>query len=101
MYKRQVRNLLEYATLKLACARVGATGIDRKREQVSVRFRENASIDPERLARFVSSNRGAQFSPAGILKFNLKAQRADEVIEGLRNLLDQLSGSTADTVRAD
>ena len=96
-----VRNLLEYATLKLASARVGVIGIDRKRDQVSLRFRENASIDPERLARFVSSQRGAQFTPAGILKFNLKALRADEVIASLRNLLDQLAGSTVDPVRAD
>jgi transcription-repair coupling factor (superfamily II helicase) len=96
-----VRNLLEYATLKLACARVGVTGIDRKRDQVSLRFRENANIDPERLARFVSSQRGAQFTPAGILKFNLKGLRADEVIASLRTLLDQLAGSPADTVRAD
>jgi transcription-repair coupling factor (superfamily II helicase) len=96
-----VRNLLEYATLKLASARVGVIGIDRKRDQVSVRFRENASIDPERLARFVSSQRGAQFTPAGVLKFNLKALRADEVIASLRNLLDQLAGSAVDPVRAD
>jgi transcription-repair coupling factor (superfamily II helicase) len=96
-----VRNLLEYAILKLACARVGVTGIDRKRDQVNVRFRENASIDPERLARFVSAQRGAQFSPAGILKFNLKALRADEVIATLRNLLDELAGTPVDTLRAD
>jgi len=96
-----VRNLLEYATLKLASARVGVIGIDRKRDQVSLRFRENASIDPERLARFVSSQRGAQFTPAGVLKFNLKALRADEVIASLRSLLDQLAGSAVDPVRAD
>jgi hypothetical protein len=68
---------------------------------VSLRFRENASIDPERLARFVSSQRGAQFTPAGVLKFNLKALRADEVIASLRSLLDQLAGSAVDPVRAD
>jgi transcription-repair coupling factor (superfamily II helicase) len=96
-----VRNLLEYATLKLASARVGVIGIDRKRDQVNLRFRENASIDPERLARFVSSQRGAQFTPAGVLKFNLKALRADEVIASLRNLLDELAGSAVDPVRAD
>jgi transcription-repair coupling factor (superfamily II helicase) len=96
-----VRNLIEYATLKLACQRVGVTGIERKRDQVSVRFRENAAIDPERLARFVSTQRGTQFTPAGILKFSLKAMRADEVLAGLRTLLDQLAGTTADTVRAD
>jgi len=96
-----IRNLIEYATLKLACQRIGVTGIERKRDQVSVRFRENAAIDPERLARFVSSQRGAQFTPAGILKFSLKTLRADEVLSGLRTLLDQLAGTTADTVRAD
>jgi transcription-repair coupling factor (superfamily II helicase) len=96
-----VRNLIEYATLKLACQRVGVTGIERKRDQISVRFRENAAIDPERLARFVSTQRGAQFTPAGILKFSLKVTRADEVLAGLRTLLDQLAGTTADTVRAD
>ena len=96
-----VRNLLDYATLKLSCARVGVVGIERKRDQVSVRFRENANIDPERLARFVSSQRGAQFSPAGILKYTLKALRADEVLSALRNLLEQLAGTSVDTVRAD
>jgi transcription-repair coupling factor (superfamily II helicase) len=96
-----VRNLLDYATLKLSCARVGVVGIERKRDQVSVRFRENANIDAERLARFVSSQRGAQFSPAGILKYTLKAMRADEVISALGSLLEQLAGASADTVRAD
>jgi len=96
-----VRNLLEYATLKVLSARVGVTGIERKREQVSIRFRENANVDPERLARFVSSQSGAQFTPAGILKFNLKVHRADEVLSHIRNLLDQLAGAPADEVRAD
>ncbi|HKN35257.1 MAG TPA: transcription-repair coupling factor, partial [Terriglobales bacterium] len=96
-----VRNLLEYATLKVLSARVGVTGIERKREQVSIRFRENANVDPERLARFVSSQSGAQFTPAGILKFNLKVHRADEVLSHIRNLLDQLAGAPADEVGAD
>ena len=96
-----VRNLLDYASLKLLSARVGVTGIERKREQVSIRFRENAAIEPERLARFVSAQRGAQFTPAGILKFNLKATRAEEVLAHLRGLLEQLAGSAIDAVRAD
>ena len=96
-----MRNLLEYATLKLMSARVGVTGIERKREQVSIRFRENANVEPERLARFVSSQPGAQFTPAGVLKFNLKVHRAEEVLSQIRNLLDQLTGVPADEVRAD
>jgi transcription-repair coupling factor (superfamily II helicase) len=96
-----VRNLLEYASLKLLAIRAGVTGIERKREQVSVRFKENASIDPERLMRFVASQKGAQFTPQGVLKFVLKSSRADEVLTHLRTLLEQLVGTPADEVRAD
>ncbi len=87
-----VLNLLEYAVLKLMCLRIGVTAIERKRDQVSIRFRENASIDPERLARFVAGQRGAHFTPAGILKFTSKAMRADEVLNQLRSLLEDLAG---------
>ncbi len=87
-----VRNLLDYALLKLLCLRVGVTGIERKRELVSVRFRENASVDPERLARFVSLQRGAQFTPDGVLNFSLKVNGAQEVLRHLRNLLEELVG---------
>src|ERR1700687_195828 len=64
-----VRNLVEYATLKLLAIRIGATTIERKRDVVSIKFRENAEIDPGKLAQFVSSQRGTQFSPDGMLKF--------------------------------
>ena len=96
-----VRNLLEYASLKLLAMRAGVTGIERKREQVSIRFKEYANIDPERLMRFVASQKGAQFTPQGVLKFVLKSSRADEVLAHLRTLLEQLAGTPADEVRAD
>ena len=76
-----VRNLLDYASLKLLCLRVGATAMDRKREQVSIKFRQNAAIDAEKLARFVSSQRGAQFTPDGVVKFSLKATATDRRAE--------------------
>ncbi len=96
-----VRNLLEYASLKLLAIEAGVTGIERKREQVTVRFRQNANVDPERLMRFVASQRAAQFTPQGVLKFVLKSSRTDEVLGHLRNLLEQLAGTAADEVRAD
>jgi transcription-repair coupling factor (superfamily II helicase) len=88
-----VQNLLEYAALRLECKRLGVAGIDRKRDQVSVRFTETAEVDPSRLAQFVSSEqeRGAQFTPAGILKFSLSTSRPDEVLARLRGLLSQLA----------
>jgi transcription-repair coupling factor (superfamily II helicase) len=87
-----VRNLMDYATLKLLAMRVGVVGVDRKREQVSIKFRQNAVIDPGRLAQFVSSRRGAQFSPDGTLKFLLKVSAAEEVLRNLRELLQDLAG---------
>jgi transcription-repair coupling factor (superfamily II helicase) len=86
-----VRNLLDYASLKLLCMRVGVNAIDRKRDQVTFKFRQNAAVDPEQLARFVSGQRGAQFTPDGMLRFTLKANAADEVLRALRAVLEQLA----------
>jgi transcription-repair coupling factor (superfamily II helicase) len=87
-----VRNLLDYATLKLVCQRVGVAAIDRKRDVVHIRFTQHATVDPERLARFVASQKGAQFTPTGILKFALPSGAAEEVIARLRGLLEELAG---------
>jgi transcription-repair coupling factor (superfamily II helicase) len=86
-----VRNLLEYAALKLLAVRVGVTSIERKREQVTIKFRQNATVDPGKLARYVSSQAGAQFSPEGTLRFPLKAVAAAEVLKLLRDLLEELT----------
>jgi len=86
-----VRNLVDYASLKLLAVRVGVTAIDRKRELMTIKFRENAAIDPEKLARFVSSQRGAQFAPDGTLKFTLKATAATDVLAQLQKLLEELA----------
>src|SRR5712675_926830 len=95
-----VRNLLEYASLKLLCMRVGVNSIERKRDFVTFKFPQNASVDPEQLARFVSSHRGAQFTPDGMLRFVLKATAAEEVLRALRTVLEQLaSAETASEVR--
>ena len=88
-----VRNLLEYAALKLLAMRVGATAIERKRDLVSIKFRQNAEIDPGKLAKFVSSQRGAQFTPDGTLKYVSKAVSPAEVLAQLRGLLEELSPS--------
>jgi len=86
-----VRNLLNYAELKLLAVRIGVTGIERKRDQVSIKFRENAAIDADKLMRFVSSQRGAQFSPDGTLKVSLKATAAEAVLTTLTDLLEELA----------
>ena len=87
-----VRNLLEYARLKLASQRLGVAAIDRRRDQVTIRFTQEAAVDPEKLARFVAAQPGAQFSPSGMLKFSLKTTHVEEVLPRLERLLEELAG---------
>ncbi|HZU41515.1 MAG TPA: transcription-repair coupling factor [Terriglobales bacterium] len=91
-----VRNLIEYAALRLMCARVGVAGIERKRDLISIKFNQHANVDPERLARFVSSRPNAQFTPAGTLKFSLKSSNAEEILQRLREVLEDLSSAAAE-----
>jgi transcription-repair coupling factor (superfamily II helicase) len=97
-----VRNLLEYAELKLLAIRVGVNAVERKRDQVNIKFRQNATVDPERLARFVAGQRGAQFTPDGTLKFTQKVNVAEEVLNHIKQVLEDLTGvgSKAEGVRS-
>ena len=93
-----VQNLLQYAALRMVSERVGVAQIERKRDQVSVRFTEKAAIDPGKLAKFVASNRGAQFTPAGVLKFNLRSTQPQDVLVSLREMLESLAEEVAASV---
>ena len=85
--------LLEAASLRLECERIGIAQIDRKRGELQLRFTENAAIDPQHLMRLVARNakRGAQFTPQGMLKYPLAASRSDEVLLEIRDLINTLA----------
>ncbi|HZU23701.1 MAG TPA: transcription-repair coupling factor, partial [Terriglobales bacterium] len=95
-----VETLFRYAELKLIAQRLGVASIDRKRDQIAIKFTEAAQIDPERLARFVSSEKGTQFTPAGVLKFNVKTTAPDHVLTRVQELLLQLAGDKSSRVEA-
>ena len=88
-----VRHLLDAARLRLECERIGVAQIDRKRDQLHIRFTENAGIDPGRLMKLVAKNakRGAQFTPQGVLRYPLSSPKPDDVLAEIRALLDQLA----------
>ena len=85
--------LLEAASLRLECERIGVAQIDRKRNELQIRFTEKAAIDPQHLMRLVARNakRGAQFTPQGVLKFPITAARPDEILLEIRELLGNLA----------
>jgi transcription-repair coupling factor (superfamily II helicase) len=95
-----VLHLLEYAALRLLCRRLGVAAIERRRDSVQVKFAQDAAIDPQKLARFVAGEPGAQFTPAGVLKFSLQSTLPEEVLARLRSLLAGLGPREQDAVIA-
>ncbi len=88
-----VRHLLDASLLRIECERIGVSQIDRKRDQLHIRFTESAGVDPGRLMKLVAKNakRGAQFTPQGVLRYPLTSPKPDGVLAEIRALLDQLA----------
>jgi transcription-repair coupling factor (superfamily II helicase) len=88
-----VVNLLEAAALRAECERLGVSQVDRKRDQVHIRFAPHAAIDPGHLMRLVAKNarKGAQFTPQGVLRFPLVSVAPEELLIEIRLLLDELA----------
>ncbi|MGA7884483.1 MAG: transcription-repair coupling factor [Acidobacteriaceae bacterium] len=88
-----VAHLLEAARLRIECEKIGVSQVDRKRDQLHIRFTESAAVDPGRLMKLVAKNakRGAQFTPQGMLKFPLTGSKPEEVLTEVRALLENLA----------
>jgi transcription-repair coupling factor (superfamily II helicase) len=71
--------------------------VDRKRDQIHIRFTGQASVDPGRLMKMVAQNakKGAQFTPQGVLRFPLKATEPLDVLEEIKALLEELAAREA------
>jgi transcription-repair coupling factor (superfamily II helicase) len=83
------QHLLQAAQLRFECERIGVSQLDRKRDQIHLRFTEKAAVDPEKLMQMVARNakRGAQFTPQGVLKLPLRATAPMEIFAELEALL--------------
>jgi transcription-repair coupling factor (superfamily II helicase) len=86
-----VQQLLRYATLRMKAVDAGVLSIERKRDLVSIKFRQDAPIDPLKLATFVSSHRGSQFLPDGTLKFMARNAAPQDLLDQLDRLLQTLA----------
>ena len=90
-----VAHLLEAARLRVVCERIGVAQVDRKRDQLHIKFTESAAVDPGRLMKLVAKNakRGAQFTPQGVLRFPIAAVKPEEVLAAVQGLLEELADS--------
>ena len=84
-----VTNLLRYARLKSDAEQLWVQTIERKGNEICIRFPEQAPVDAKKLTQFMRQHREATFRPDGLLRFRLPA-REDCLLEQIQNVLQQL-----------
>jgi transcription-repair coupling factor (superfamily II helicase) len=67
-----VRYLMRYSAIKTMAESIGIEAIDRRGPILNVKFHEKTTVDGEKLMAFVASTRGAQFTPAGVLRIPME-----------------------------
>ena len=87
----EVQTLVSFSLLKSLAERAGVETIDRRQGFVNLKFHQQSKIDPFKLMALVRNTAGAQFTPAGLLKFPLSASNNPaHLLDELRNLLTEL-----------
>jgi transcription-repair coupling factor (superfamily II helicase) len=83
-----VETLFDYVRLKQLGGAIGIASIARRGEALSIRFQQDARIDPNRLLRLIDARAGATFSPSGVLTMPIE-RRGREIIGEIREILEQ------------
>jgi transcription-repair coupling factor (superfamily II helicase) len=84
-----VTNLLDYALLKSAAEQLLIQSIERKADEICMRFHERALVDPQKLTQFVRRGREAHLRPEGILRFRLR-EHDENPLAQVQNVLQEL-----------
>jgi transcription-repair coupling factor (superfamily II helicase) len=88
----EVTNLVHFALLKTLAERTGVESIDRRQGFVNIKFHQQSKVDPLRLMTLVRNTPGAQFTPAGVLKYPMGPGTLHaELLADLRQTLPALS----------
>ena len=87
-----VSNLLSYGLLKSAAEQLLVQSIERKAEDVWMRFHEHTPLEPKRITAFVRRRRDASLRPDGVLRFRLRASEENSLAE-VQNVLQELLAS--------
>jgi len=72
-----VRNLLEYARLRILGRARGVTSIERTGQGIDIKFHETARIDPEKIVELVATGERATFVPPATLRIPPPGRMAD------------------------
>jgi transcription-repair coupling factor (superfamily II helicase) len=84
-----VSNLLDYASLKATAEQLLVQTVERKADEIWMKFHEQTPIDPQRLTQFVRHRREASFRPDRVLRFRVR-DREGGLLAQIQNVLQEL-----------
>ncbi|HXZ13011.1 MAG TPA: transcription-repair coupling factor [Candidatus Sulfotelmatobacter sp.] len=84
-----VGRLLEYAVLKGLAEKLFVASIDRRGDQVAIKFYDDTPLGPERLVKLIRKRRGLSLDPTGVLWVDWKGEDGG-AMAAARNVLLQL-----------
>jgi transcription-repair coupling factor (superfamily II helicase) len=84
-----VENLLEYAVLKGLAERLFVASVDRRGDQVAIKFYEDTPLGPEQLVKLIRKRRGMRLDPTGVLWLDWKGEPGG-AMGAAKNVLLQL-----------
>jgi transcription-repair coupling factor (superfamily II helicase) len=83
-----IRYLMRYSAIKTMAEKIGIEAIDRRGSVLNVKFHEKTTVDGEKLMALVAGTRGAQFTPAGVLRLPMEgAATPAAVLEFIETVL--------------
>lgn len=86
---RAIENLLDYALLKADAEKMQAAAIERRGNEVSVKFHASTTVKPERLVKVLRSRRGLRMDPSGMLWIEVE-KHGEPIAKAVRGVLLQL-----------
>jgi transcription-repair coupling factor (superfamily II helicase) len=84
-----VANLLDYAVLKALAEKLLVAAVDRRGDQVAIKFHEDTPLGPERLVKLIKKRRGTRLDPTGVLWLDWRGEKGG-AMAAVRNVLLQL-----------
>jgi transcription-repair coupling factor (superfamily II helicase) len=84
-----IETLLDYSVLKALAEKLFVASIDRRNDQVAVKFYEDTPLGPEKLVKLVRKRPDLRLDPTGVLWLNWKAGQGGPM-GAVRNVLLQL-----------
>ena len=83
-----VENLLDYAVLKALAEKLLVASVDRRADQIGIKFYDDTPVGPERVVKMVRKRRDVRIDPSGVLWIAAKGKGG--ALEAVRNVLLQL-----------